>query len=114
MLNSSASANFSPVKVDIFNSQYTVKPTENLSEDDIRRLAGVVDQMMHQVSQKGGHDTLSIAIMVALNIAAQMHEDQKRTERSLRRLNDKLERALKAERPSDQGHNTSALQGITA
>ena len=64
------------VKVDIFNNQYAIKPTDNLSEDDIRVLASYVDKLMRQVSRKG-YDQLSVAILVALNLAEQMYKEQK-------------------------------------
>ena len=64
------------VKVDIFNYQYVIKPTDNLSEDDIRVLASYVDKLMRQVSRKG-YDQLSVAILVALNLAEQMYKEQK-------------------------------------
>ena len=64
------------VKVDIFNNQYVIKPTDNLSEDDIRILASYVDKLMRQVSRKG-YDQLSVAILVALNLAEQMYKEQK-------------------------------------
>ena len=64
------------VKVDIFNNQYVIKPTDNLSEDDIRVLASYVDKLMRQVSRKG-YDQLSVAILVALNLAEQMYKEQK-------------------------------------
>ena len=64
------------VKVDIFNNQYLIKPTDNLTEDDIRTLASYVDQLMRQVSRKG-YDQLSVAILVALNLAEQMYKERK-------------------------------------
>ena len=64
------------VKVEIFNNQYLIKPTDNLSEDDIRILANYVDQLMRQVSRKG-YDQISVAILVALNIAEQMYKERK-------------------------------------
>ena len=87
-LNSSPSAAppASPIQVDIFDSQYSIKPTESLTEDDIRELAAYVDRLMHQASQKGTHDKLSVAIMVALNIAAEMHEEKRRYADSIRQL----------------------------
>ena len=64
------------VKVDIFNNQYLVKLTDNLTEDDIRVLASYVDKLMRQVSRKG-YDQLSVAILVALNLAEQMYKERK-------------------------------------
>ena len=84
----------SPVKVNIFNSQYSIKPSENLTEDDIRELADYVDQLMHQASQNGAHDKLSVAIMVALNIAARMCEDQKQYAHSIRQLVGRIDEAI--------------------
>jgi cell division protein ZapA (FtsZ GTPase activity inhibitor) len=84
----------SPVKVNIFNSQYSIKPSENLTEDDIRELADYVDRLMHQASQSGAHDKLSIAIMVALNIAARMCEDQKQHAHSIRQLVGRIDEAI--------------------
>jgi hypothetical protein len=35
-----------PIKVNIFNTQYTIKQTDNLTEDDIRVLADYVDRII--------------------------------------------------------------------
>ena len=64
------------VKVDIFNNQYLIKLTDNLTEDDIRTLASYVDKLMRQVSRKG-YDQLTVAILVALNLAEQMYKERK-------------------------------------
>ena len=56
------------IKVDIFNNQYLVKCSDNLSEADIRVLSSFVDQLMRQISRKG-YDQLTAAILVALNLA---------------------------------------------
>lgn len=63
------------IKVDIFNSQYTVRVPENLTEADIREVASQVDQMMQQVSSKG-YDRVSTAILVALRLAQQTRKDR--------------------------------------
>jgi cell division protein ZapA (FtsZ GTPase activity inhibitor) len=105
-LNASIASPSSPIKVDIFNSQYSIKPTENLTEDDIRELADHVDGMMRQVSQKGSYDKLSVAIMVALNVAAQMCEDQKRCANSIRQLVQMMDEAM------DGDTNHDALRAV--
>ena len=88
------------VKVDIFNNQYLIKPTDNLSEDDIRILAKYVDQLMRQVSRKG-YDQLSVAILVALNIAEQMYKERKGASDLVHRLIQELDEAITPEDDSD-------------
>jgi cell division protein ZapA (FtsZ GTPase activity inhibitor) len=98
----SASLPSSPIKVNIFNSQYFVKPTENLTEDEIRELAAYVDRRLHEVSRKSAHDKSDVAIMVALNIAAQMCEKQKRFTNSIRQLIQRIDEAV----DGDTAHDT--------
>ena len=87
----------SSIKVDIFDAQYTIKPTNSLTEENIRELADYVDRMMHQVSQKGTHDTLSVAIMVALNIAAQVRDEQHRYTDSIGQMIRLMDEAMEGE-----------------
>ena len=84
------------VKVDIFNNQYLIKPTDNLSEDDIRILAGYVDQLMRQVSRKG-YDKLSVAILVSLNLAEQMYKERKNSSDFLQGLIQGIDEVIKRE-----------------
>ena len=83
-----------PIKVDIFHSQYLIQPTEHLSADDIRELAAYLDGRLHEMSRKTSRDKFDIAIMVALQIAAQMCEDQKRFQQSIHRMIEELEKAV--------------------
>ena len=82
---STTSTSASSIKVSILNTQYTIKQTDNLTEEDIRALAEYVDRMMQQFRQKG-HDTISVATMAALNIAAQMYGEQRRCADAIRHL----------------------------
>ena len=93
------------VKIDIFNNQYLIKPTDNLSEDDIRILANHVDHLMRQVNRKG-YDQLSVAILVALNIAEQMYKERKNASEVIQRLIQNLDSALGTE-DSSPDPNTS-------
>jgi len=83
----------SPIKVNILHYQYAIKPTNHLTEADIRRLAEYVDGVMRQASQKA-HDPLKVAIMAALNIAAQMHEEQQQYADSIRQLVQMMDEAM--------------------
>ena len=49
------------------------------------------------MSQKTSRDKFDIAIMVALQIAAQMCEDQKRFQQSIHRMIEELEKAVEGE-----------------
>ena len=82
------------VKVDIFNNQYLIKPTDNLTEDDIRVLASYVDTLMRQVSRKG-YDQLSVAILVALNLAEQMYKERKNSSDFLNSLIEGIDEVIK-------------------
>ena len=90
-----------PIKVDIFHSQYLIQPTEHLQAEEIRELAAYVDGRLHEMSRKTSRDKFDIAIMVALQIAAQMCEDQKRFQHSIRHMIDELEKAVEAKPVSE-------------
>ncbi|MDE0186281.1 MAG: cell division protein ZapA [Candidatus Poribacteria bacterium] len=90
---STTSRSASSIKVSILNTQYTIKQTDNLSEADIRTLAEFVDRMMQQFRQKG-HDTISVATMAALNIAAQMYGEQRRCAETIRHLTQIIDEAM--------------------
>ena len=68
--------------VEIFGDQYPIKPTDNLTEDDIYELANYVDQMMRHTSEMG-YDRHQATILAALNIAFQLHGERKQ-------LNDRI------------------------
>ena len=91
---SSTTPSSAPVKVDIFHSQYLIQPTEHLTGEDILELAAYVDARLHEMSRKTARDKFDIAIMVALQIAAQMCEDQKRFQQSIHRIIEELEKAV--------------------
>lgn len=81
------------IKVDIFNSQYTVRVPKNLTEADIREVASQVDQMMQQVSGKG-YDQASTAILVALRLAQQTREDRLHLDSQIGRLVERIDQNL--------------------
>ncbi len=89
-----------PIKVDVFHSQYLIQPTEHLQAEEIRELAAYVDARLHDMSRKTSRDKFDIAIMVALQIAAQMCEDQKRFQQSIRHMIDELEKAVEGKSAS--------------
>ena len=90
----------SAIKVNILHYQYAIKPTNHLTEADIRKLAAYVDGVMRQASQKA-HDPLKVAIMAALNIAAQMHEEQQQYADSIRQLVQMMDEAIEGGSPPD-------------
>ena len=90
-----------PIKVDIFHSQYLIQPTEHLTVDEIRELAAYVDGRLHEMSRKTSRDKFDIAIMVALQIAAQMCEDQKRFQQLIRHMIEELEKAVEGKSVPD-------------
>jgi cell division protein ZapA (FtsZ GTPase activity inhibitor) len=83
----------SPIKVNILNCHYSIKPTENLTEADIRKLVDYVNGLMNQASQKG-YDQLSVAVMVSLNLAAQMYEEQNQHANAIRQLIQMMDEAM--------------------
>ena len=83
------------VDVDIFNVHYTVKPPENLTADEIRKLANYIDGLMRRLgSGQGTNDPLSRAILVALNLASQMSSSQVDSEAEIHRIIAKLDQVL--------------------
>ena len=103
---SSTSQSASSIKVSILNTQYTIKQTDNLTEEDIRVLAEYVDRLMQQFRQKG-HDTISVATMAALNIAAQMYGEQRRCADAIRQLTQIIDEALDNDATQDTQHADS-------
>ena len=90
------SEEYETIRVDIFNNQYLIKTTDNLTEEDIRTLASCVDQLMRQISRKG-YDQLTAAILVALNLAEQMYDERKTSSNFLHRLIQDIDEAIKRE-----------------
>ena len=101
-----------PIKVDIFHSQYLIQPTEHLPAEDIRELAASVDKKLHEMSRKTSRDKFDIAIMVALQIAAQMCEDQKRFQQSIRRMIDALEKAVEDQPAPESEQSTPTFDNV--
>ena len=81
------------IKIDIFNGQYTVRIPEDLTEADIREVAGQVDQMMRQVSSKG-YDQVSTAILVALRLAQQTRKDRLHLDSQIAYLVERIDQNL--------------------
>jgi len=81
------------IKIDIFNAQYTVRIPEDLTETDIREVAGQVDQMMRQVSGKG-YDQASTAILVSLRLAQQARKDRIRLDSQIGSLVERIDQNL--------------------
>ena len=100
-----------PIKVDIFHSQYLIQPTEHLRAEDIRELAAYLDGRLHEMSRKTSRDKFDIAIMVALQIAAQMCEDQKKFQQSIHRMIEELEKAVEAQSAPESVQSTRTTFG---
>ena len=81
------------IKIDIFNAQYTVRIPEDLTETDIREVAGQVDQMMRQVSGKG-YDQASTAILVSLRLAQQARKDRIRLDSQIGSLVERIDQSF--------------------
>lgn len=107
---STTSPSASSIKVNILNTQYTIKQTDNLTEEDIRALAEYVDRLMQQFLQKG-HNNISVATMAALNIAAQMFGEQRRCADTIRHLTKIIDEAVENDavpdtQPADSTEDT--------
>ena len=58
------------LRVTIFGRHYSLRPTEENSEELIRRVATMVEERMEQIaSEMPGQSELSIAILVAMELA---------------------------------------------
>ncbi len=83
------------IEVDIFNVRYTVKPPNNLTVDDIKELANYIDGLMRRLgNDHGTNDSLSRAILVALNLAAEMRGTKVDSEDTINELISKLDQVL--------------------
>ena len=60
----------------------------------IRTLASYVDKLMRQVGRKG-YDQLSVAILVALNLAEQMYKERKNASEFLHGLIQGIDEVIK-------------------
>jgi cell division protein ZapA len=89
------------VQVTIFGQQYPIKG--NANEGDIRRIAEFVDSKMREVeAQINVKSSLKIAILTALNIAAELFtiQDEKEQlialfEEKTQEINDVIDQGLK-------------------
>ena len=95
-------------KVDIFGTQYSIKPTEDLPEGDIRALANYVDLMMRQMSNKG-YDKADATILAALNIALEMRKERKRYEGVIQHLVERMDEAVAEEVLNERLRDTSTF-----
>ena len=83
------------IEVNIYDVCYTVKSPDNLTVNDIRELANYIDGLMRRVGRgQGINDPLSRAILVALNLAAQMRRPKVNSKETINQLIAKLDQAL--------------------
>jgi cell division protein ZapA (FtsZ GTPase activity inhibitor) len=96
-----------PIIVEIFGGQYQIRPTDNLTEDDIRKLANYVDHMMRQTSEMG-YDRHNATILAALNIAFQLHGERKQLNDFIHHLVQVINAVVEEEPENDTTSDPSA------
>lgn len=85
-----------PIRFFILGIPYSIKPTDDLTADDIDTLVTYVKERIAGYSQKG-HDEARIPMLVAFDIANELRELQQYYEMPINRAIDKLKFVLESE-----------------
>jgi len=84
------------MKISIYGDSFSIKQPQDADEEDyIRQLAAYVDKVMNQVRQKTGIVSVAnVAVMAALNIAKEMHDERQRYAETVQELIKALEETI--------------------
>ncbi len=84
------------MKVDIYGNSFSIKKPQDADEEKyIRELATYVNKVMNQIRQKTGIVSVAnVAVMAALNIAKEMHDEKQRYAETVQELIKALEETI--------------------
>ncbi|MEK6796664.1 MAG: cell division protein ZapA [Spirochaetota bacterium] len=83
------------VKVEIFNTTFSIRCTDEADRDYLISLSKYVDRNMFEIARKGNlSDTTNIAILTALNIADELKQEQMKREESFSKLRNRTRKLI--------------------
>ncbi|MDE0011800.1 MAG: cell division protein ZapA [Candidatus Poribacteria bacterium] len=97
---------FKPIRFVILGTPYTIKPSEELTADDINELVEYVKDLVESYLRKG-FDEQRIPLLVAFHIADEKRRLQEKYELPLHRIVERLQFAIE-EAPSFEISNESS------
>ncbi len=97
---------FKPIRFVILGTPYTIKPTEDLTSDNINELVEYVKSLVESYLRKG-FDEQRVPLLVAFHIADEKRRLQEKYELPLYRIVERLQFAIEEEAP--QQHSAEAL-----
>jgi len=90
--------NFNPIRFVILGTPYTIKPTEDLTSDNINELVEYVKSLVESYLRKG-FDEQRVPLLVAFHIADEKRRLQEKYELPLYRMVERLQFAIEDEAP---------------
>lgn len=97
---------FKPIRFVILGTPYTIKPSEELTADNINKLVEYVKDLVESYLRKG-FDEQRIPLLVAFHIADEKRRLQEKYELPLHRIVERLQFAIE-EDPSFETSNESS------
>ena len=97
---------FKPIRFVILGTPYTIKPSQELTADDINELVEYVKDLVESYLRKG-FDEQRIPLLVAFHIADEKRRLQEKYELPLHRIVERLQFAIE-EDPSFENSNESS------
>ena len=90
---------FKPIRFVILGTPYTIKPTEELTVDDINELVEYVKSLVESYLRKG-FDEQRVPLLVAFHIADEKRRLQEEYELPLSRIVERLQFAIEKDAPT--------------
>ena len=97
---------FKPIRFVILGTPYTIKPTEELTVDQINELVEYVKSLVESYLRKG-FDEQRVPLLVAFHIADEKRRLQEKFELPLSRMVERLQFAIEEDAPFETSDNTS-------
>ncbi len=91
---------FKPIRFVILGTPYTIKPTEDLTSDNINELVEYVKSLVESYLRKG-FDEQRVPLLVAFHIADEKRRLQEKYELPLYRIVERLQFAIEKEAPQE-------------
>ncbi len=89
---------FKPIRFVILGTPYTIKPTEELTANDINELVEYVKNLVESYLRKG-FDEQRVPLLVAFHIADEKRRLQEKYELPLHRIVERLQFAIEEDTP---------------
>jgi hypothetical protein len=97
---------FKPIRFVILGTPYTIKPTEELTTDDINELVEYVKNLVESYLRKG-FDEQRVPLLVAFHIADEKRRLQDKYELPLHRIVERLQFAIEEDTPFETTDETA-------